>query len=115
MDRNTLVFVVATLAATALLLTSGYGFASGLVVAGVAFSIVWLVSLPLENAGIVDVFWGPGFILVGAFYAVSVSGAPTPRGLLIFGLVTAWGLRLALHIGIRNAGAGEDFRYKVAR
>jgi steroid 5-alpha reductase family enzyme len=115
MDRNTLVFVAAALAATALLLTSGYGFSGGLVVVAVAFSILWLVSLALENASIVDIFWGPGFILVGAYYAVTVSGAPTQRGLLVLGLVTVWGLRLALHIGFRNAGAGEDFRYRKWR
>ena len=115
MDRNALIFVVAALAATGLLLTSGYGFTGGLVVAAVAFSILWLVSLALENASIVDIFWGPGFILVGAYYAVTVSGAPTQRGLLVLGLVTVWGLRLALHIGIRNAGAGEDFRYRKWR
>ena len=112
MDRNTIVFVVAALAASGLLLTSDHDFAGGLAVTAVAFSILWLVSLPLENASIVDVFWGPGFILVGAYYAVTVSGAPTFRGLLVLGLVTVWGLRLALHIGIRNDGAGEDFRYR---
>ena len=115
MDRNAFVFVIATLAAIVLLLTSGYGFPGGLVVAAAAFSILWLVSLALEDASIVDIFWGPGFILVGAFYAVSVSGAPTARGLLVLGLVTVWGLRLALHIGIRNAGTGEDFRYRKWR
>ena len=115
MDRNAFVFVIATLAAIALLLTSGYGFAGGLVVSAVAFTILWLVSLSLENAGIVDIFWGPGFILVGAYYAMSVSGALTFRGLLVLGLVTIWGLRLALHIGMRNAGADEDFRYKKWR
>jgi steroid 5-alpha reductase family enzyme len=115
MDRNTLVFVVAALAASGLLLTSGHGFAGGLVVATVAFSVLWLVSLLLENASIVDIFWGPGFILVGAYYAMTVSGAPSFRGLLVLGLVTVWGLRLALHIGIRNAGAGEDFRYRKWR
>jgi len=115
MDRNALIFVVAALAATGLLLTSGHGFAGGLVVAAVAFSGLWLVSLALENASIVDIFWGPGFILVGAYYAMSVSGGPTLRGLLVLGLVTIWGLRLALHIGIRNAGAGEDFRYRKWR
>jgi steroid 5-alpha reductase family enzyme len=115
MDRNTFVFVVATLAAIGLLFSSGYGFAGGLVVLAVAFTVLWLVSLPLENAGIVDIFWGPGFILVGAYYATTVSGAPTLRGLLVLGLVTVWGLRLALYIGIRNAGAGEDFRYRKWR
>jgi len=115
MDRNTLVFVAAALAATGLLLTSGHGFAGGLAVAAVAFSGLWLVSLLLEDASIVDIFWGPGFIVVGAYYAMTVSGAPSLRGLLVLGLVTVWGLRLALHIGFRNAGAGEDFRYRKWR
>jgi steroid 5-alpha reductase family enzyme len=115
MDRNTLVFVAAALAASGLLLTSGHGFAGGLVVLAVAFSALWLVSLQLRDASIVDIFWGPGFILVGAYYAMTVSGGPTLRGLLVLGLVTVWGLRLALHIGIRNAGAGEDFRYRKWR
>jgi steroid 5-alpha reductase family enzyme len=115
MNRNTLIFVVAALVATGLLLTSGHGFAGGLVVAAVAFSALWLVSLALENASIVDIFWGPGFILVGAYYAMAASGAPSFRGLLVLGLVIIWGLRLALHIGFRNAGAGEDFRYRKWR
>ncbi len=115
MDRNTLVFVVAAVAASGLLLTSGDGFAGGLVVAAASFSVLWLVSLLLEDASIVDIFWGPSFIIVGAYYAMTVSGAPTLRGLLVLGLVTVWGLRLALHIGIRNAGAGEDFRYRKWR
>jgi steroid 5-alpha reductase family enzyme len=46
---------------------------------------------------------------------MTVSGAPSLRGLLVLGLVTVWGLRLALHIGVRNAGAGEDFRYRKWR
>ena len=115
MDRNTLVFVASALAATGLLLTSGHGFAGGLVVAAAAFTALWLVSLLLRDASIVDIFWGSGFILVGAYYAMTVSGAPSLRGLLVLGLVTVWALRLALHIGFRNAGAGEDFRYRKWR
>ncbi len=115
MDRNTLIFVVAALAASGLLLTSGHSFTGGLVFAAIAFSALWLFSLLLKDASIVDIFWGPGFILVGAYYAMTVSGGPTLRGLLVLGLVTVWGLRLALHIGIRNAGAGEDFRYRKWR
>jgi steroid 5-alpha reductase family enzyme len=115
MDRSSLIFVVATLMASGLLLTSGHGFAGGLVVAAVAFSFLWLVSLVLRDASIVDIFWGPGFILIGAYYAMTVSGAPTFRGLLVLALVTVWGLRLALHIGFRNIVAGEDFRYRKWR
>ena len=112
MDRNTLVFVVAALAATGLLLTSGHSFSGGLLVAAIAFFALWLLSLILEDASIVDIFWGTGFILIGAYYAMTTSEGPTFRGLLVLGLVTIWGLRLALHIGFRNAGSGEDFRYQ---
>ena len=35
-----------------------------------SFTILWLVSLMLENAGIVDIFWGPGFVVVGIYYAL---------------------------------------------
>jgi steroid 5-alpha reductase family enzyme len=34
---------------------------------------------------------------------------------LIYSLTTIWGLRLALHIGIRNWGKPEDFRYAAWR
>ena len=115
MDWKTPVFVVAALAATGLLLSSGHGFAGGLFVAAAAFFLLWLVSLILKDASIVDIFWGPGFILVGSYYAMTAPGSPSLRGLLVLGLVTVWGLRLALHIGFRNAGTGEDFRYRKWR
>ncbi len=101
--------------ASVLLLTSGQGFVGGLIVAIATFTLLWLVSLPLEDASIVDVFWGLGFIVVGWYYLAVIPQAPTTRGWLVNTLVTVWGLRLALHIGIRNRGAGEDFRYAAWR
>lgn len=115
MDRNTLIFMTAAVLSGAVLLTSNHAFAGGLVVAILAFSVLWGISLVLKNAGIVDIFWGPGFVLVGAFYGLAVPGGPTVRGLVVLALVTVWALRLALHIGLRNAGAGEDFRYRKWR
>jgi steroid 5-alpha reductase family enzyme len=112
---NSIIFVVGTLAASGLLLTSYPGFAGGLAVAVGAFAILWLISLPLRNASIVDIFWGIGFIVMGWYYLATVSEHPTVRGILVCSLVTVWGLRLALHILIRNAGAGEDFRYRKWR
>lgn len=112
MDRTTSIFVVATLASGALLLGSGLPFASGLVAAVIAFTLVWIISLVLANASIVDVFWGIGFITIGWYYLATSPAAPPLRGWLVCALVTVWGLRLALHIGFRNAGAGEDFRYR---
>ncbi len=115
MDKNSVFFVVSTFAASALLLTSYQGFTGGLVVAVAAFAILWLISLPLRNASIVDIFWGVGFIVLGSYYLAAVSENPTVRGVVVCSLVTVWGLRLALHIFIRNSGAGEDFRYRKWR
>jgi len=70
-DRYALIFVVGVLVGSALLLTSGPPFAPGLMVAVIAFTILWLVSLALRDASIVDIFWGPGFVVVGWYYLVS--------------------------------------------
>ncbi len=112
-DKNTLTFVVATVAAGWFLLLQPLPFAQGLFASILAFSVLWGVSLPLRNASIVDIFWGPGFILLGWFY-IAISG-PTPRGVLVLALTTLWGLRLGLHVGLRNIGKGEDFRYTAWR
>jgi len=115
LNRNVLVFSTLVILGSVVLLTSNRGFWGGLAVAVAAFSVLWALSLALKNAGIVDIFWGPGFVLVGAFYAITIPGAPTLRGLVVLALVTVWALRLALHIGVRNIGAGEDFRYRKWR
>ena len=72
--------------------------------------LLWLVSLALKNSSIVDIFWGIGFVII-AWLAFSLGGGYIPRKQFVAVLVTMWGLRLALHIGIRNWGRGEDFRY----
>lgn len=77
-------------------------------------TLVWLVSLRLRNASIVDSFWGPGFLVV-ALLGLALTGAPTWREFLIAGLVATWALRLAAHITIRNRGRGEDWRYRAWR
>jgi steroid 5-alpha reductase family enzyme len=79
-----------------------------------AFLLLWLVSLPLRNSSIVDPFWGPGFVVV-AWVAYAVAGDPGGRGGLLASLVTVWGLRLGVHLAVRNRGKGEDFRYQAFR
>lgn len=75
---------------------------------------LWLISLAVKDASIVDVFWGLGFVILAWFTFFTASGYFT-RGLLLASLVTIWGLRLALHIGWRNLGKGEDARYLAWR
>lgn len=75
---------------------------------------LWLLSLRLRDASIVDIFWGPGFVVV-AWIAHVVSGSDAPRAWLVCGMVSVWGVRLALHLARRNLGHGEDYRYRAMR
>jgi steroid 5-alpha reductase family enzyme len=88
-------------------------FGSAAVAVG-SFAALWLLSLPLKNSSIVDPFWGPGFAVV-AWTAYLLADDPGGRGVLVASLVSAWGLRLGLHLTIRNWGKGEDFRYQTFR
>ena len=84
-------------------------------IAAIGFmSIVWLLSLMKKDASIADIFWGPGFVFL-AWLTFSMTDGYTGRKLLIVCLTTLWGLRLAIHIFIRNLGKGEDPRYKAWR
>lgn len=82
------------------------GFAAVLIL----MTLLWLLSLIVKDAGIVDIFWGMGFvILAGLFFALT--DGLLARKLLLLTLVTLWGLRLSLHLAYRNIGKPEDFRY----
>lgn len=76
-----------------------------------AMLLLWLLSLVLRDASIVDIWWGPGFVLLAA-----ASYALVPTGdILVVALVAAWGLRLGAYLFWRNAGHGEDPRYQAMR
>lgn len=74
-------------------------------------TILWVVSLLMKNAGIVDIFWGLGFVIVNWVAFFLTSDITLPRHWLLNIIVTIWGLRLFLHIFLRNKGKPEDFRY----
>ena len=75
---------------------------------------VWLLSLKLRDASIMDIFWGPGFVLV-AWVTYSITDGFVGRKFLVAILVSLWGLRLGMHIAARNLGKGEDPRYQAWR
>jgi len=75
---------------------------------------VWLLSLIKRDASIVDVFWGLGFVVVAWLTFLQTDGY-LGRKILITLLTTLWGLRLAMHILIRDWGHGEDRRYQAWR
>jgi steroid 5-alpha reductase family enzyme len=90
--------------------------ASGLnlAVAVAVMVFVWILSLRLRDVSIVDIAWG-GVGAGIAFFSFLAAGGSTPRRILITSMVILWGIRLALHIGIRKKGSPEDFRYAAMR
>jgi steroid 5-alpha reductase family enzyme len=80
-------------------------------VVAVYMTLAWLVSLVRRDASVVDVFWGLGFVLLAAVYAVAADGF-VGRQILVTTLVAVWGARLSLYILWRNWGQGEDYRYR---
>lgn len=80
----------------------------------VSMAVLWLRSVRLRDASIVDAFWGPGFAVIATVGAALSAGA-LPRRLLLAVLVVTWGIRLGAHIWRRNRGGGEDFRYAAMR
>lgn len=80
----------------------------------ILFFTVWLVSVKVRDASIVDIFWGLAFVLIGWVSYFAGDGAPLRR-LLVASMVTLWGVRLSIYLARRNLGKGEDYRYQAMR
>ena len=97
-----------------------------LVIVAILMSALWVVSIVVRDASIVDIFWGVAFVaIVWAQYArawtlqgpaclpeqCDAGAYPPATALIVPILVTIWGLRLAVYLAWRNLGKGEDQRY----
>lgn len=90
--------------------------ATSLACAAVAFGVMgatWALSIPLRDASIADVAWGPTLAVI-ALVAL-LAGGGGGRSVLLAVLAVLWGARLGWHIGRRNLGHGEDRRYAALR
>jgi steroid 5-alpha reductase family enzyme len=85
-------------------------YIQGFLVIMIMMSLLWVISVIIKNASIVDPFWGLGFVVAAGFYFLK-TGSPEPRKIILLTLVTIWGLRLSSYLFWRNIGKGEDFRY----
>ncbi|MGH9841648.1 MAG: DUF1295 domain-containing protein [Blastocatellia bacterium] len=83
-------------------------------VIAIALLLLWLLSLKLKDASIVDIFWGLGFVLIAAT-SYRLTDGFAGRKLLLTALVVVWGGRLAGYLARRNIGKGEDYRYQAMR
>ncbi|MEO7386161.1 MAG: DUF1295 domain-containing protein [Gammaproteobacteria bacterium] len=85
--------------------------------AGLMFA-AWLMSIPLRNVAIVDVFWSLAVAGAGLTWLVQawvLQAEASPRGGLAVLLAVLWAARLALHIFWRARGRPEDRRYREIR
>ena len=84
---------------------------------GVALAAVvtlWLISIPLRDASIIDMFFA---VVIVAITAVSflLGDGWHERKLLVATLVGLWALRITVYLIRRNWGHGEDPRYTKLR
>ena len=87
-------------------------YIKGIGVLMTALTGLWLLSLKIKDASIIDIFWGFGFVIVGWFYAFEVNDMELDfRQKLYLAMITIWGVRLTLYLAYRNIGKPEDYRY----
>lgn len=73
--------------------------------------IAFLISQLLKDNGLVDIFWGIGFIVI-AIILVQTIPLVSDRLVLITGLTMIWGVRISGYILIRKVvNKKEDWRY----
>lgn len=75
------------------------------------YMTIWFViALWKSRNDVADVAWGLGFVLM-AWASLLLAETTSVRAMIVTGLVSVWGMRLAWHIARRHIGKPEDFRY----
>lgn len=82
------------------------------------FSVIFVVGHLRKDNSLLDIAWGPGFVLVVAYWMLWRSWMVLPTTIsvmVINSMVVIWALRLAAHIFMRHKKVGEDERYASFR
>ena len=75
----------------------------------------FFVALLKKDNSVADIAWGLGFVLIAVITLFGRGGERQARPFLASSLIFIWGMRLALHILLRNRKRGEDPRYAAWR
>ena len=90
-------------------------FLNAWLVAAIVMAVAWIIHLIIKNAGVVDVFWGLGIVVISALYVIFGDGFQ-PRKRMIYLMVALWGFRLSTLIFKRILHEKkEDSRYQKIR
>jgi steroid 5-alpha reductase family enzyme len=76
----------------------------------VVILFLWAIAVRIRDVSFIDAFWSFGMVLLSWASWLQVD-APSTRANVLLGLVTLWGLRLAIHLFTRWRAHGEDPRY----
>lgn len=91
-------------------LAIGLGWSAVAVLA--ALVVTFACAKIAHRHNVIDTTWGLLFALVATVtFAASAGSGDTVRRWLLLALPVVWGLRLAVHVGRRGLGKGEDPRY----
>ena len=77
-------------------------------------ALLWVISVAVKDASLIDIFWGFGFLVVAAI-CLYIAPVKTPYLILLAAMPILWGIRLSLYLAKRNLGHGEDVRYIAMR
>ena len=75
---------------------------------------LWLVSIPLRDVSIIDMFFAV-ILLAVALASYGLADGAEGRKRLIVAMVAIWAVRITVHLVRRNWGHGEDPRYTKLR
>ncbi len=76
----------------------------------VAVTATFGIALARKRYDTIDTFWGLGFALV-ALVSLPLGDGPLSLRLVVTALTVVWGVRLSLHLHLRNHNLPEDPRY----
>jgi steroid 5-alpha reductase family enzyme len=80
-----------------------------------AFTVLWLVSLRINDVSVVDSYWATGFAVI-AWLNLWREGSAAPLQLVFAVLVSLWALRMTVYLVKRHRrSGGEDPRYRALR
>ena len=76
------------------------------------FTVAFAIGAHSGRYRVADVAWGSAFVGIAAVsFGLSAGHGDLARRILVLVLTGVWGLRLAVHIGLRSRGKPEDPRY----
>ena len=77
----------------------------------VAILMLWGYATKIRDVSFIDAFWAFGMVILAWVSWFQIEGDGR-RAVVLLGLTSLWGLRLAIHLFTRWRREGEDPRYK---